>query len=559
LRLGGASIDRGPGLEALRIVPERRAARRSTVFDLLITGGSIVDGTGKRPAYPADVGVTGKEIAAIGDLSDATAARVIDAAGLVVAPGFIDTHAHSEGALLTNPQHENGLRQGITTEMLGPDGISYAPLGPEEYRTFRWYFAGLMGWPPEDLDMSSVEAFRRNYHRKTAINVVASAPHGIIRIATVGYGDVALRGDALEQAKRLTRECIEQGARSFSTGLSYFPQSWADTDELVELCRVAAEYGVPYSTHIRTHNIDRSFGGGGIKEAMEIGRRSGVPVHVEHYRTGPSTAGMVGEIVADVDRAKAEGVDVTLEAYPYSHGAGTAHLLVPQWVLAGGPESVSQQLEAPELRERIVREIEEFRASRDTAGDVWTWMNSEKNKPLEGMNFADAAALRGTSVAEMVMDVVVEERLACGRMQAPLPSSAVTRQIESDFMELLSRDDYMIGSDAIPLDGMVHPRAWGTFPKAIGRLRRRHGHALEQVVQRATDAPARRFGLTGRGRVEKGYFADLVLFDAEYICDQATFEDPRTPPVGIPFVVVNGRVAVDGNRCTGVLAGEAIP
>ena len=519
----------------------------------------MVDGTGKMPAFAADVGVEGKEIAAIGDLTGAAAARVIDASGLVVAPGFIDTHAHSEGALLINPQHENGLRQGITTEMLGIDGISYAPLDAEAYRTFRWYFAGLFGWPPEDVDMSSIEAFRSNYHLKTAVNTVMCAPHGTIRIATVGYDDVPLKGESLTQAKRLVRECIEQGARAFSTGLSYFPQAWADTDELVELSKVAAEYGVPYHVHIRTHEIERSFGGGGIREAMEVGRRSGAAVHVEHYRTGPSNAGRVDELVAEVDRAKAEGVDVTLEAYPYAHGAGTAHLLLPQWVLEAGPDGIQENLEDPQKRERIVREIEEFRASRDTAGDVWTWMSSEKNKGLEGMNFVDAAAARGTSVGEMVMDVVLEERLACGRMQAPLPSAAVTRQVEKDFMELLSRDDYMIGSDAIPLDGMVHPRAWGTFPKAIGRLRRRHGYPLEQVIQRATDNPARRFGLTKRGRVESGYFADLVVFDADRICDQATFEDPQTPPAGIPYVVVNGRVAVDGERCTGVLAGEAIP
>jgi len=529
------------------------------VFDLLIAGGCVVDGMGKRPAFAADVGVRGKEIAAIGDLKGAEAARVVDASGLVVAPGFIDTHAHSEGALLINPQHENGLRQGITTEMLGIDGISYAPLDTEAYRTFRWYFAGLFGWPPEDVDMSSIEAFRSNYHLKTAVNTVMCAPHGTIRIATVGYDDVPLKGESLTQAKRLVRECIEQGARAFSTGLSYFPQAWADTDELVELSSVAAEYGVPYHVHIRTHETGRSFGGGGIREAMEIGRRSGAPVHVEHYRTGPSNAGRVDELVAEVDRAKAEGVDVTLEAYPYAHGAGTAHLLVPQWVLAAGPRGVLENLEDPRKREQIMREVDEFRASRDTAGDVWTWMSSEKNKHLEGMNYNDAAALRGTSVGRMIVDVIVEERLACGRMQAPLPSAAITRQVEKDFMELLSRDDYMIGSDAIPLDGMVHPRAWGTFPKAIGRLRRRHGHPLEQVIQRATDNPARRFGLTKRGRVESGYFADLVVFDADRICDQATFEDPQTPPAGIPYVIVNGQVAVDAERCTGVLAGEAIP
>ncbi|MBI4306577.1 MAG: amidohydrolase family protein, partial [Chloroflexi bacterium] len=281
-------------------------------FDIVVTGGTVVDGTGN-PGYRADVGIKGKRISAIGDLSEATAARVIDANGMMVSPGFVDTHAHSDGALLTDPQHANGLRQGVTTEILDQDGLSYAPLSPENYRMYRWYLSGLLGLPPEDLDMSSIAAFRANYHRKVAINVVSLVPHAAVRISTVGFRDVPLRGDDLESAKRIVKEGMEQGARGFATGMSYYPNAYSDTHELIELNKVVAELGGVYVTHLRDHNRDRGFGGGGVPEALEIGRRSGVKVHFSHYRTQPDSAGQVGDILRDIDAAKSEGVDISLE------------------------------------------------------------------------------------------------------------------------------------------------------------------------------------------------------------------------------------------------------
>ena len=205
------------------------------MFDVLILNGVVVDGTGAR-GYRADVGVVGERIDAIGDLAHAETRRVINAAGLTVAPGFIDTHTHSEGDLLVNPQHACGLRQGITTEFLGIDGMSYAPLSPENYRTYRHWLSGLLGWPPEDLDMSSVAAFRANYHKKVAINTAYLAPNGTLRLEVAGWRDVPLTGDLMERYKRLLRESIEQGAVGFTTGSAYYPGPWTSTDELVEIC-----------------------------------------------------------------------------------------------------------------------------------------------------------------------------------------------------------------------------------------------------------------------------------------------------------------------------------
>ncbi len=527
------------------------------MFDVLITGGQIADGTGA-PKFPADVWIKGKEIAHLGSLSGASAARVIDATGLVVSPGFIDAHAHSDGALLYDGQHANGIRQGITTEIICPDGLGYAPLSAEDYRMYRWYLSGILGLPPDDLDMSSMEASKRNYHRKTSCNVAAFVGHGPIRLSAAGMQDVPLRGDALETAKRLLWESMEQGAAGFATGLSYYPHSYSDTDELVELCKVVAEFDLPLSIHLRNHNTDRAFADGGIEEAMEIGRRSGVMVHLEHYRTQADSVGQIDELLEPVERAKADGVDVTLECYPYPVGSSFPCSFFPGPFHEGGPEAILERLSDADEKARYVMELEETPV-RALTGNSWTWIASEENRHLEGMSWQDAAELRGESVGEMVCNVMLEERMSCGFRGVPPSSARLWRGVEEDVMELISRPDYMVGSDAIPVGGMVHPRAYGCFPRILGRLRRRYGYPLEQVVQRMTQNPAKRFGLKKRGELRKGYFADLVVFDADKVTDQSTFEDPMVHPAGIPFVLVNGEVAVDHERCTGVLAGEAIP
>ena len=515
------------------------------MFDVAIIGGTVVDGSGA-PGYRADVGVVGERIEAIGDLSQAEAGRLIDAAGLVVSPGFIDTHTHSDGVLLVDPQHANGLRQGITTEILGQDGLSYAPLSAKNYRVYRRYLSGLLGEPPEDLDMSSITAFRSHYHKKVAVNTAYCVAHGAVRLETVGFSDVPLTGDALVEAKRLVQEGIEQGAVAFATGMAYFPNSWSDTTELIELCRVAHEAGGLYVTHLRTINTDRAFGGGGVPEALEIGRRSGVGVHFSHYRTEPSSAGKVAERVELIDKAKAEGLDCSLELYPYPTGSSYPVSFLPSYAQEGGPDAIVRRLRDRTERRKLVDYLDnDYPGPLEEA--VFTHL--PKNPHLEGMSLPDVALQRGVSMGEALCDLLLDEDLQVGYRGAPPHSVARWRQVSRDCLELLSRPDYMVGSDAIPLGSLPHPRAYGTFPRFLGRLRRQFGLlSLEQMVQRMTDNAARRFGLTGRGRIQRGYYADVVVLDAEHINDNATYDDPRQFPSGIPFVLVNGQVAVDRER-----------
>ena len=262
------------------------------MFDVLISGGDVVDGTGA-PSYRADVGIRGQQVTRIGDLSFLPAKRVIDARGLKVSPGFIDTHTHSEGSLLIDPQHACGLRQGITTELLGIDGMSYAPLSRENYLTYRRWLKGLLGEPPEHLDMSSVEAFRGNYHEKASINTAYLVPNGTVRLEAAGFRDVPLKGETMKRYKDLVREGMAQGAVGFSTGSSYYPGPWTSTDELVEICELVRDLGGVYMAEPRRANPERAFGGGGVREVLEVGRRSGVKLHFAHFRTDPRTAGKV--------------------------------------------------------------------------------------------------------------------------------------------------------------------------------------------------------------------------------------------------------------------------
>ncbi|MCP8937471.1 amidohydrolase family protein [Alsobacter sp. SYSU M60028] len=524
------------------------------MFDLILAGGAVVDGTG-RAAIRADVGIRGERIAAIGDLAQADAGRVIDATGLTVAPGFIDTHTHAEGALLVDPQHANGLRQGVTTVLLGIDGMSYAPLSRENYKLYRQWLSGLLGDPPEELDMSSVAAFRAHYHRKVAVNTAYLVPHATVRLEVLGFHDRPLVGEPLARAKRLVREGLEQGAVGFTTGSKYYPGPWADTRELVELCSVVREAGKVYMSEPRA--TPRAFAGGGPAEAMEIVRQSGVKLHLAHWRTGADSAGRIEAIMGPIDAARRDEDDVTFDIYPYPSGSSIPVSFLPGEVQEGGPEAILQRLADPTVRGRVGAWLDAHQSLYLTP---MTFSYAPDAPELEGARLVDLADARRRSPGETLCELLLEQRLRLGHVTAPPESEAVRERIARDCMELLARPDYMVCSDITPAGGCTHPRCYGTFPRLLGRYRRDYGTMpLEAMVHRMTDRPARRFGLTGRGRIETGYFADIVVFDAATVNDTGTYARPRAFPVGIPYVIVNGEIAVDQERCTGVYAGQAVP
>ena len=526
------------------------------LLDLLIKGGQIIDGTANRP-FQADLGIKGQLIIVIGETG--SEARVsLEAGGLFIAPGFIDTHVHTDAALLNDPIHQSGLQMGVTTEILCQDGLSYAPLDAENYHQYSKYLSGLYGYPPQHLDMSSISSFRSHYHRNCSVNTVSLVPHSALRLSTVGFNDVPLIGKSLASAKTLLREGMEQGAVGMSTGLGFFPAAYATTEELVQLAEVVKDMDGVFVIQYRFFNFDRSEGLSPVAEALEIARRSGVKLHIAHYRTTPDNPGGTTSMMAELDKAKSEGVDLTADIYPYSYGSTMPVCRFPGWFVEGGPESIKKNLMNSIRRRRVVKFLE--KTNGDALGDtIWSFIGSKKNHELEGQSWLDIAKYRGTSVAEMMCDILLEEDLQCGLSVKPPINDSIGYQIESDVMRLLDRTDYMVGSDSIPLGDHPHPRTYGTFPKILGRLRRRYGTPIEQIIQRMTSNPAQRFKLSGRGEIRSGNFADLVIFDGDLVNDRATFDNSLNPSVGIRYVLVNGQLSLKNGNSTGVLAGESIP
>lgn len=522
------------------------------MYDILIKNGTIIDGTEKK-SYVADLVVKDGAIVGIGHYSEDEAKRVIEAEGHVVCPGFIDTHVHSDVVLLADRQHAAGLYQGVTTEILGQDGLSYAPLSPENLRMYFKYLSGLNGTPDIPLDWSTVREYREKFDRTVAINTAYQIPHGALRLETVGFRDTPLVGKDMEKAKELLRVGIDEGAVAFSTGLSYFPGSYGDTEELIELSKVLAEKNSVYVTHLRTVFKGERFDP--ILEALEIGWKSGCKIHYSHFRTGPHNAGKVDELMKDIDDAYQKGLDVSLELYPYGFGSSTGVIHLPPWVVEGGYDATLERLADRSLRARIVQDIEKDFPRIDGA---FSHLPSGKNLDLLGLSFQEASQVRGQSIPDLLCDLLLDEELAVGILGEIPNEQRVIDQIEEDLFSLLSRPYYMVGSDAIYLGENPHPRAFGTFPKLL-RLAREKNFPLETLINRMTKVAADRFGLTDRGELAEGKAADIVIFDPKTVTDTATITNARSAPKGIRYVLVNGELAVQEEKVTGTLAGRALP
>ncbi len=529
------------------------------MFDLIIANGTVVDGTGA-PGNRADVGVTGERIEAIDDLVGAETKRVIDVDGLVVSPGFVDPHTHSDGDLLVDPQHAYGLRQGITTEILGLGGISFAPLSRHNFLMYRRWLAGILGVIPEDVDVSSITALRANYHRKVAINTAYLVPSGAIRIETLGFRSGRFDSSQMKAVARLVQESIEQGAVGFSNTTNNYPGAWNDTGELIEQAKAVRDAGGIYVDASEPLNARRAYGDAeGHPEWLEVARQSEAVMHFAHYRTGPSTAGKVDEIMADRDAARAEGIDFTLDIYPYPTGGTVPVTFLASSFQEGGPDAILKLISDPGQRKIAADDLErdqEPHMIRELESMMLSYVDGDPS--VEGRTLKDVSAERGTSPGETLCALLVENDLKVGYWGIP-PEQSVWSQIDRDAMKILARPDYMVCSDITPAGGKPHPRTFGAYPRFLRFRREIGGLTLEEIVERMTDRPARRYGITDRGRIQKGYFADLTVFDPDVVTDTATYEDPRQYPVGIPYVIVNGQVAVDDEQCTGVLAGQAVP
>lgn len=523
---------------------------------LTFRGATVVDGTGA-PGHRADVTVRDGRIAAIGpDRDVAGGGRVVDAAGLVLAPGFIDMHAHSDLQILARPDHLAKVAQGVTLEVLGQDGLSYAPVDDTTLETLRGQLAGWNDDPPGFAwDWRGVGEYLDRLDRGIACNAAYLLPQGTIRMLAVGWADRPATGAELDAMRGLVATGLAEGALGMSSGLTYAPGMYAPTGELVALCEVVAAGGGYYSPH------HRSYGAGALAayaEMVDVSRRSGCPLHLAHATLNfAENAGRAGELLALLDTALADGVDVTLDTYPYLAATTYLSALLPSWAAAGGPAETLARLSDVDARERIRVDLEE-RGPDGNHGVPVDWSVVEINgvrlaehAGLVGLSVAEAARRAGRPPAEFYFDLLVAERLGA--------SCLLHVGDEDNVRAIMTHPAHTGGSDGLLAGARPHPRAWGTFPRYLGHYVRELGVlGLEECVAHLTGRAARRLRLADRGLVREGYAADLVLFDPAAVAGEATYADPRRPATGIPYVLVNGVPVIDDGRHTGALPGHSI-
>ncbi|MCM6778353.1 D-aminoacylase [Nocardia sp. CDC159] len=523
---------------------------------LLFRNVDIVDGTGD-PRYRGDVAVRDGRIAEIATPGTLAAPdRVVDGENLVLAPGFIDMHAHSDLHLLTEPEHLPKISQGVTTEVIGQDGLSYAPVDDATLAVLRRQIAGWNGNPVElDFTWRTVGEYLDRLDKGIAPNAAYLVPQGTLRLLVVGSERRPATAAEIDRMCELLAAGLAEGAVGMSSGLTYPPGMYADTAELAALCEVVAEAGGFYAPHTR------SYGAGALEayaEMIELSRRTGCALHLTHATMNFGVnRGRAPELLALIDAALADGCDISLDTYPYLPGATTLSALLPSWAMSGGPDAALARLADPGERARIALDVN-VNGSDGCHGVTVEWdtiqISGVANRDLDrhvGRTVAEIAAADGLAPEEVFFELLRRDELA----------TTILQHVghEENVRAIMRHRRHMGGSDALLVGERPHPRAWGTFPRYLGHYVRELGVlGLEECVHHLTGRPARRLRLRGRGLVLPGYAADLVLFDPATVADTATFEHPKQQARGIVHVLVNGEFAIFDGRPTGRLAGRAL-
>jgi N-acyl-D-amino-acid deacylase len=513
-------------------------------LDLLIRGGTVVDGTGA-PGFAADVGVRGERIVAIGALADASAAQVVDATGRVVCPGFIDVHVHSETALRGNGDIWGSVFQGVTTHLTGPDGFGWSPLPPAGGADLWRSTAFAYGQSELAPDWPTIEAYLDGFTGTIPLNVVTMVPHQAIRFAVLGWDARPADRGELERMKTLTRDWMEAGAVGLNTGLDYQPAASSDTAELVELARVVRGYGGIYAAHIRYNGAGRA---GAYRESIAIGRDADIPIRLSHESADDETEPLLEEA------AKA-GVDFGIDWYVYP--AGSSHLLImlPPEDQVGGFDAVIERVRDPGNRRRIAEHLQAYLGDLAAQGGREYFSDTHSGRHI-GRSIGEIASERGTSLGETAVDLIVEESpealLVFRRGHSEEAFEALARRT-------LKRPEFMVASDGIYHGARPHPRGYGCFARMLRLYVRELGAiGLEDAIRRMSGLVAERFAIRDRGLVAEGLAADLVVFDPVTVGDRATWEEPRLPAIGVDAVVVNGQVVAELGRPTGRLPGRVV-
>jgi len=524
-------------------------------LDILIKNGSVIDGTGKKE-FVADVGIKDGRIVLIGKATDVSAKTVIDAKGLKVVPGFIDIHSHTDADLIINPRAESKIRQGVTTEITGQDGFSWGPLGGPEIELTRKNFLDQYG---EELKWNTIGDFLNDFsQRKFSVNIATMVGLGTIREFVVGLDDRPATSDELKRMQLEVIKAIEEGAIGISTGLEYTPGSFASTDELIELCKVAPEKFRLYATHMRNED---NYVLEAIDEAIEIAKRSNSRLQISHLKvSGKSNWNKVDAVIEKIEKAVKDGLEVHADRYTYVAYHTNLSSLFPLWSRDGGTEKFLERLKDRNLQNQI-REYVEKKVSNldgDWNGVLISSIGKEEFKHYQGKTIQQLSEEFGMNGYETSVKILLDAENQVMMMGFGMEEKSTEK--------ILAHPLVMISSDAgshAPYPPMnreiAHPRAYGTFPRAIAKyVRERKICSLEEMIKKMTSMPANKLGFNDRGRIAEDKFADIVIFDYEKIQDRATFTEPHQYPDGIPYVIVNGEVVISNYDHTGAMPGKVL-
>ncbi|MEG0069595.1 N-acyl-D-amino-acid deacylase family protein [Cetobacterium sp.] len=522
---------------------------------ILIKNGYIVDGN-KTPMYKADLLIEDKVIKKIGKIEE-DVPRVIDANERIVCPGFIDTHSHSDLLNLVNPYNQIKIRQGITTEILGQDGISMAPLPKQYISSWRKNIAGLDGESDEiDWEYETTDNYLKMMEKNgIGLNEAYLVPHGNVRMEAMGLEGRAATKSEIEKMCEITRREMEAGAFGLSTGLIYIPCAYSETEELIEMCKVVAEFDGALVIHQRSEadTIVNS-----MKEVIEIGKKSGVKIHFSHFKIcGKNNWKYLDEMLELLERAKEEGIEISFDQYPYAAGSTMLGVILPPWAHAGGTDELMKRLADPEERNKMISDMENGIPGWDNFVEFAgldqifvTSVKTDKNKDLIGKNLLEIGKIRGKDPYNATFDLLLQEENAVGMVDF--------YGLEEHVIKILKRPEQNVCTDGL-LSGKPHPRAYGSFPRVLGRyVREQKILSTEEAIYKMTKKAAETFGIKNRGVLKEGNFADILVINMETVIDKGTYVEPTQYPEGIDYVVINGNIVLENGVYNKILAGEVI-
>lgn len=543
---------------ALTVVTYAQSSVSQPQFDVIIKGGTVYDGTGRAPVK-ADVGLKGDRIAAVGNLSRATAPTIVDAKGLAVAPGFINMLSHSETAWFVDSRSLSELLQGVTTQIFGEG--SQGPLNDEMKKRRRESQGDLK----YDIEWTTLAEYLSHLEKRgMSQNVASFIGAATIREYVIGLEDKPPTPEQLDQMRELVRLEMEAGALGITTALIYPPAFFAKTEELIELCKVAAKYKGKYTVHMRSEGARLIEA---VQETLRISREAGLPVEIYHLKaSGESNWSKMDQVIKMIEDARRKGVKITADMYTYPAGGTGLDASLPPWVFDGGRDAAYKRLQDPAMRQKIAEAVRT--PSNDwenlylLAGSpdrlVLASFRNDSLKPLTGKTLAEVAKMRGKDPIETIMDLLLEDRSRIGTIYFMMSEDNIKKQIRQPWVSFGS-DAASIVTEGVFLKSAAHPRAYGNFARLLGKyVRDEKVISLTEAVRRLTSLPATNLGLKDRGLLKPGMFADVVIFDPQTIADRATFANPHQYSVGVRDVFVNGRHVLKHGEHTGAKPGRAL-